>query len=171
MEYGDADGYGRYGILEETDDGLVCHHCGRVRRFLGRHVRVHELSADDYREAHGLPRSLPLASTDLREQWSEESAARVGSESWARFETARDPDAAREASRAAFAEPARAGVVPGRRERAAAASRSRATGVCTVAGCGRPSVARGWCRSHYGRWQRTGDVQAGVPVREWRKDS
>jgi hypothetical protein len=36
--------------------------------------------------------------------------------------------------------------------------------VCSVEGCDRPAVGRGWCRSHYSRWQRHGDVQADVPL-------
>lgn len=28
--------------------------------------------------------------------------------------------------------------------------------VCTVPGCDRPLRARGWCTTHYARWQRTG---------------
>lgn len=31
---------------------------------------------------------------------------------------------------------------------------------CTVEGCDRSHEARGWCRRHYARWRRTGDVQA-----------
>ena len=31
-------------------------------------------------------------------------------------------------------------------------------GVCTVADCGRPHSARGWCRVHYNRWQRRGSI-------------
>jgi hypothetical protein len=34
---------------------------------------------------------------------------------------------------------------------------------CSVEGCERPHLARGWCSLHYQRWQSTGDVQ--VPVR------
>ena len=29
---------------------------------------------------------------------------------------------------------------------------------CTVEGCGRPATARGWCATHYKRWQRRGTV-------------
>lgn len=29
---------------------------------------------------------------------------------------------------------------------------------CSVEGCEKPDVARGWCRTHYSRWQRHGDV-------------
>lgn len=31
---------------------------------------------------------------------------------------------------------------------------------CSVQDCGVPSRARGWCRMHYHRWQRVGDVHA-----------
>ena len=31
---------------------------------------------------------------------------------------------------------------------------------CSVKGCGREVVARGWCRRHYARWQRTGSTEA-----------
>lgn len=168
MEYGQVDGHGRYGILDTDEAGLlVCHECGQARQFLGRHVRVHGLSAYEYRERHGLARTVSLAAAGLRERFGEASRGRVGSAAWLRFEQARDPDRAREASVRAVGEPTRAGVLPGKRERAAVASRSRARGVCSVAGCGRPVVGRGWCQAHYGRWQRSGDVQADVPIREW----
>lgn len=39
---------------------------------------------------------------------------------------------------------------------------------CTVAGCGRAVVARGWCSGHYDRWRRTGDAQANRPLPERR---
>ena len=29
-------------------------------------------------------------------------------------------------------------------------------GMCTVDGCSKPYLARGWCRKHYNRWSRTG---------------
>ena len=38
------------------------------------------------------------------------------------------------------------------------------TGRCTIDGCGRPHVARGWCRAHYLRWCRHGDPRPDVPV-------
>lgn len=35
---------------------------------------------------------------------------------------------------------------------------------CSVQGCTRPIQSRGWCDPHYGRWRKTGDVQAGIPL-------
>lgn len=35
-------------------------------------------------------------------------------------------------------------------------------GACSIRGCGQPHVARGWCRSHYGRWARWGDPLGGT---------
>jgi hypothetical protein len=33
--------------------------------------------------------------------------------------------------------------------------------VCSVEGCNETAHVRGWCRKHYGRWQRNGDPVAG----------
>jgi len=41
---------------------------------------------------------------------------------------------------------------------------------CSVRGCGRESVTRGWCQGHYLRWYRTGDVQAGRPLASRRRE-
>ncbi len=35
---------------------------------------------------------------------------------------------------------------------------------CSVGGCDRESVARGWCGGHYDRWRRGGDVRADEPL-------
>lgn len=32
--------------------------------------------------------------------------------------------------------------------------------ICTIEGCGKPDVARGWCGAHYRRWRRHGDPLA-----------
>jgi hypothetical protein len=37
---------------------------------------------------------------------------------------------------------------------------------CSIDGCNKPTVGRGWCRTHYSRWQRTGDPGADQPLRE-----
>jgi hypothetical protein len=36
---------------------------------------------------------------------------------------------------------------------------------CAVPACERKTYVRGWCRSHYQRWWKTGDVQADLPLR------
>jgi hypothetical protein len=41
---------------------------------------------------------------------------------------------------------------------------------CEVDGCDRPRTSRGWCSAHYARWRTTGDVQADVPVKQFRID-
>lgn len=35
---------------------------------------------------------------------------------------------------------------------------------CSIPGCARPHLARGFCRAHYLRWRRTGDPRAEAPV-------
>lgn len=39
------------------------------------------------------------------------------------------------------------------------------SGVCTIEGCDRDVVARGWCRRHYARWYTKGDLEA----RPWQR--
>ena len=38
---------------------------------------------------------------------------------------------------------------------------------CAVDGCERPIGSRGWCKTHYERWRRSGSVRADEPVRRW----
>jgi hypothetical protein len=38
--------------------------------------------------------------------------------------------------------------------------------ICTVAGCGQPHDAQGYCRTHYRRWQRRGDPRADLPIED-----
>lgn len=33
--------------------------------------------------------------------------------------------------------------------------------LCSIGNCGRPHLARGWCRLHYERWRSSGDPQGG----------
>lgn len=166
MQYGDPDGHGTYGQLTEgASGGLVCHECGAERQFLGRHAREHNMTADQYRERHGLGRATSLISDELRATLSEKATERVGSPAWLRFEAARDVDSARQESLRALQEPLRAQALAARRKQAAAVSRSRPKRVCEVDGCGRKHVSDGLCRTHYERRKRTGDVQAHIPVR------
>lgn len=56
-----------YATLVRSEDGtaVCCHMCGRWFRHLGAHVRVHELSAADYRDKLGLLKTAPLAAADV----------------------------------------------------------------------------------------------------------
>lgn len=71
---GDPIGAGQWGVLDETEDGVLCHECGRRFQSLGSHVNLaHGISAAEYKEMYGLPRGLPLTSTGLRERQSQRS--------------------------------------------------------------------------------------------------
>jgi hypothetical protein len=67
MGVGDEDGHGRYGVLDEDADGLLCHECGRRFAHLGLHVyKAHGLTAKVYRTAHGLGRRGLVAEATRR---------------------------------------------------------------------------------------------------------
>jgi hypothetical protein len=42
--------------------------------------------------------------------------------------------------------------------------RASATAQCSVTGCGRPIRTRGWCATHYRRWQRHGHPQSDLAI-------
>ena len=93
--YGQADGHGQYGILDDDGEGVLCHECGRRYRSLGAHVlRAHGITAVQYRVAHGLARGRGLTTAALREVHSQSARDKIGTAGWRRFETARDPSAA-----------------------------------------------------------------------------
>ena len=92
MQVGDKDGHGRYGYLDGDDERIICHECGKSYKSLAAHIQLaHEMRADDYREAHGLPRGTALVSPAVSRKMSAHSTARLGSEDWKRFEAKRDP--------------------------------------------------------------------------------
>lgn len=69
MEYGQPDGHGRYGIIDETADGILCHTCGKRYRHLATHIAMgHGDTVADYRARHGLPVSRPLVAQSVRER-------------------------------------------------------------------------------------------------------
>lgn len=96
MRVGDPDGYGRYGYLDTDDDGLlVCHECGAGWRHLATHARLaHGVPADQYRQAHGLPLTIPLVAKVVRDRmmaaWEKHRDAHL-----AALAASRDPDRAR----------------------------------------------------------------------------
>lgn len=99
-EIGDRIDEGTYGVLETSEDGerVRCHICGQWFRSVGSHAALtHGVDSRTYRERYGLPRLLPLTSPALSRARSEDSKSRVGSAGWARFEEARDPQAASDA--------------------------------------------------------------------------
>lgn len=101
MQVGDPDGYGRYGLIDEDDDGLLCHECGNRYRHLATHIAMgHKMRVADYRQEHGLPAKRPLAARSVRENmrqsWNEHRDQHL-----ADLDKYRDPPKAIEASRAA----------------------------------------------------------------------
>jgi len=95
VELGDSDGFGYYGLLEETGEGLLCHECGRAYEHLGLHVwRGHGMTAAQYREAHGLQRGRGLVAKELRSRIQTAAAARMTTPAGEAFKAARDPQAA-----------------------------------------------------------------------------
>lgn len=92
---GEPDGAGQWGILDEDSEGVLCHECGRRLQALGYHLRVvHEMSPDEYRDAHGLARGLPLTTRAVSAARSAQALDRIGTPEWRRLEAARDPRAA-----------------------------------------------------------------------------
>ncbi|WP_367880404.1 MucR family transcriptional regulator [Schaalia sp. 19OD2882] len=99
-------GAGEFGILDETDDGLLCHECGRRFEHLAAHVRpAHGLTAAEYRDLYGLPRGTPLVTSRISAAHSER-ARRVDSAGYldghrdpTRASHSRGPDAIQAVSR------------------------------------------------------------------------
>ncbi|MBC3186351.1 MucR family transcriptional regulator [Corynebacterium sp. zg-331] len=89
---GSLDGYGLYGILDDDGQTVLCHECGFRYPALGNHVfAVHEMTARDYKVAHGLPKTRSLNSTAVSKKQSKRAKERVGSAGWKAFEARRDP--------------------------------------------------------------------------------
>jgi hypothetical protein len=43
------------------------------------------------------------------------------------------------------------------------------TKTCTIDGCDRPLLARGWCQAHYARWWKTRDPRPAEPIAQYVK--
>lgn len=70
-KYLEQDGYGRYGALDIEDGKLVCHECGKTYQQLATHAfGAHGISADQYREKHGLGRTTRLVAPSFRQKMS-----------------------------------------------------------------------------------------------------
>jgi hypothetical protein len=65
------------GTQPQDEGRLQCLECGRWYRSLASHLIQGEgIELDTYRERHGLPATLPLASTQLRSLWREQTRQR-----------------------------------------------------------------------------------------------
>lgn len=78
-------------IRDEATDTVVCHVCGRAFRSLGAHVRVHDMTAAEYRREFGLLRSRALSARSLSRQQSRTRRAgyRASEEAQTRFAAGR----------------------------------------------------------------------------------
>ena len=107
IAYGDPDGHGRYGILEEDVDGLKCHECEWVGIHLGLHsAKSHDMPAREYRIKHGLRRSKGLVASPTRKKLQDRAALWYTADG--PLAASRDPISA-SAARMAAAQPASAG--------------------------------------------------------------
>ncbi|MDN5767911.1 MAG: hypothetical protein L0H78_19090 [Humibacillus sp.] len=90
--YGDPDGYGVYGVLQQSDDGLLlCADCGLCFEHLGLHAaHVHD-GAADYRVRHGLKRTRGLVADSVRAKQVQNGTRISGSPAGQALAQARDP--------------------------------------------------------------------------------
>jgi ROS/MUCR transcriptional regulator protein len=101
MRFGQRDGHGRYGILDDTAEGLLCHECGQRWRHLGVHVvRGHGITPEAYRERHGLQRLVGLVTAAVRTQMSVRASSLLDSPQGVPFLAARNTARAAQARRA-----------------------------------------------------------------------
>ncbi len=56
------------GSIEMVGERMVCHICGRDYEHLQGHIRVHGISAAEYRREFGLPNRVRLVSDSIREK-------------------------------------------------------------------------------------------------------
>ncbi|MBF6173589.1 MucR family transcriptional regulator [Nocardia blacklockiae] len=78
LGYGDADGYGRFGILDDDGETVLCHECGARLKGLAAHVaRRHGISVRDFKIRHGLPLGQPLLARATRGKQARGAQART----------------------------------------------------------------------------------------------
>lgn len=134
MQVGDDDGHGRYGVLDEDADGLLCHSCGGRFAHLGLHSwKAHGMTAAQYREAHGLGRR-GLVVADVREAIAANARERLARNP--EFVQRRDPAAATTARLAAGVALSPAGREAVRQARIDRNKRGRLGTVVTCGWCG-----------------------------------
>lgn len=164
MRVGDEDGHGRYGVLDEDAEGLLCHECGRRFTHLGLHVyKAHGMTAREYRAAHGLGRRglVAEATRQAITDNARASFARKGS-----FVQRRDPLKAAAARLAAGSVISPAGLEAMRQASASRRGKQRLGTVVVCAQCGvefcpltgakRRRFCSRSCASKYNRAQRSG---------------
>lgn len=95
MRVGEKDGFGRYGYLDGDAERIICHECGSRYKSVASHAqRTHQMTADEYRIAHGIPQTTSLIAPSLKQTFSGLATSRIGSEGWERMVSKRDPTAA-----------------------------------------------------------------------------
>lgn len=103
--FGDPDGHGRYGILDQQAGRLLCHECGGWWRQLATHARYrHGMTAAEYRVEHGLSPRARLVSDAVRQRlgqvWEHHRDDHLE-----RLDATRDPARAFQASMSATGRP------------------------------------------------------------------
>lgn len=168
MQVGERDGHGRYGVLDDGPEGLLCHECGKRFKHLGLHAfKGHGKSAAAYRQAHGL-RSRGLVTAATREVIAMNARARI--EVTPTFAAARDP------ARATAARLGRSTLSPAGLESIRVANRSRrgtrrlgtvvvclrcGAEFCPLEGAKRRRFCSRSCASRYNRARRSSDRAGG----------
>lgn len=130
MRLGEPDGLGRYGVVDEDDDGLLCAECDWRGVHLGLHAyRAHGLTAAEYKQRHGLRRSRGLVAAPTRDRLIAHGVAQYPSRT--KLQEVRDPAEASEA-RLRLGRPVAAEAAKRRDERMAALAQSSRLGTVVV---------------------------------------
>ena len=53
-----------------SQDELICHECGKHYQFLGRHIAMHDLTPNEYKDKWGIPRKFGLVGSTLRKRYT-----------------------------------------------------------------------------------------------------